>query len=132
MAWIEWNPNPLGRHGNDCTVRAVARALDISWDEAYLLLVIEGFLVKDMPSSNDIWGSALVRMGFSVHPLPGPCPYCITVAEFAAMHPRGTYLVATGTHVVAVVSGNYYDSYDSGGEVLTYAFVKEDDNNGSI
>ena len=109
MAWIEWNPNPHGRRGNDCTVRAISKALGISWDEAYLRIVLEGFIQKDMPSTNSIWGSALYRMGFEVYSLPGPCPDCVSVREFAASCPHGTFIAATGSHVVAIVDGDWED-----------------------
>lgn len=33
-----YNPNPVGRRTEDCSVRAVAKALGISWDDAHDLL----------------------------------------------------------------------------------------------
>lgn len=126
MAWIDYNPNPLGRRTIDCTVRAFSKAMDISWDEAYLWIVIEGYIEKSMPSGNDVWGMALWRKHFDVYQLPGPCPWCYTVKEFAEEHPHGTYVLCTGSHVVTVVDGDWYDTWDSGDEVITYCFVKED------
>lgn len=32
--YIEYNPNPVARKVGDCAVRAVAKALRISWDDA--------------------------------------------------------------------------------------------------
>lgn len=36
------------------------------------------------------------------------------------MYPRGRYIVGTGNHAVAVVDGDYYDSWDSGNEILSF------------
>lgn len=32
--WKEYNPNPTGRRVEDCSVRAVAKALGITWEDA--------------------------------------------------------------------------------------------------
>ena len=47
-----------------------------------------------------------------------------TVGEFADDRPDGTYILGTGTHAVAVVSGAVVDSWDSRGEVPDYYFIK--------
>ena len=126
MAWIEYQPNPLRTHGNDCTVRAISKAMDIPWDEAYWLIAAEGYICKDVPSTNDVWGAALRRMGFKRHNLPQPCPDCYAVEDFAREHPEGTYILCTGSHVVALVDGDWYDSWNSGDEVLAYCYAKEE------
>ena len=35
MGYQYHNANPLGRRVNDCTVRAISLATNLSWDEAY-------------------------------------------------------------------------------------------------
>lgn len=50
--YYEYNPNPVSRRVGDCAVRAVAKALDTDWETAYTLLVTNGFLMGDMPSSD--------------------------------------------------------------------------------
>ena len=47
--------------------------------------------------------------------------------QFAKDHPEGTYIVATGSHVVCVQDGDYYDTWDSGHDVPSYFFYMEDD-----
>ena len=39
--------------------------------------------------------------------------------------PTGKYIVATGTHAVAVVNGDYYDAWDSGHVMPIYYYTKE-------
>ena len=45
---------------------------------------------------------------------------CYTVKRFCADNPELTGILATGTHVIAVANGNYYDTWDSGEEVPIY------------
>ena len=44
----------------------------------------------------------------------------IVFVFFCEKYPTGVYVIGTGTHAVAVVDGDYYDSWDSGNEVPSY------------
>lgn len=125
--FIEYNPNPRQSIVGDCTVRAIAKLMDTDWDTAYTGLMAEGFKLKDMPSANEVWASYLREQGYKRHTLPNTCPDCYTVTEFCKDNPKGKYLLATGTHVVTVVDGNHYDTWDSGSETPIYYFAKETD-----
>lgn len=98
--------------------------------------MVEAFRLYDMPSSNYVWGSYLKSKGYVRHNLPDTCPECYTLRQFCDEHQKvgSKYIVATGTHAVAVVDGNIYDSWDSSDEVVTYYWekvkTKEEDNNG--
>ena len=52
--WIQYNPNPTERNVEDCAVRAVAKALDTDWENAYALIVANGYQMGDMPHSNAV------------------------------------------------------------------------------
>ena len=120
--WVRVNANPADRRVGDCVVRAISIATDRSWLDVYDDLCRMGRLVYDMPSSNETWGLYLYRMGFEPFVLPYACPECITVREFTNAFPDGRYIVGTGSHAVAVVDGDYFDTFDSGDEVLEYFF----------
>lgn len=122
--WRYFNPNPAGSRTGDCVIRAICAATGQDWDSTYTGVVFQGFALKDMPSSNYVWGQYLRSLGYERRSLPNACPMCYTVGEFADDHPDGTYILGTGTHAVAVVSGAVVDSWDSRGEVVDYYFVK--------
>ena len=126
MKWKKYNPNPYGKNVGDCTVRAIARVLDVDWDTAYLGICIQGLMMKDMPSGNAVWGAYLKKKGFKRHMLPEECPECYTLEAFCEEHPKGAYVVAFGSHVVAVVDGCYCDTWESGQETPIYYFSKEE------
>ena len=126
MSYVYYNPNPYNQRVGDCAVRAVAKAIGKDWEDAYIGLCAEGLMYKDMPSSNYVWGMYLRKYGFEQKMIPSICPNCMTVARFAEEHPTGRYVLACQNHIVAVDSGCYWDSWDSGSEVILYYFERED------
>ena len=120
--WIRLNANPANRNVGDCVVRAIAVATGRPWTDVYDELICTARSVYDMPSSNVAWGLYLYRMGFEPFILPDACPECVTVREFARRFPHGRYIIGTGSHAVAVVGGNYIDTWDSGDCVPSYFF----------
>ena len=120
--YINFNPNPKQKRVGDCVIRAICKVLDMDWDDAYIQLCLQGFKMKDMASSNPVWGSYLKQRGFLQVTIPNTCPDCFTVDDFCKEHPNGAYVLGTGTHVVAVVDGDYYDAWDSGNEIPVYYF----------
>ena len=123
--YIEYNPNPKRKSVGDCVIRAITRVLEESWDEVFVSLMIKAFKMKDMPSSNSVWGSFLKNKGFSRHTIPDTCPDCYSIKEFCIDHPEGIYVIATGSHAVACVDGDYFDSWDSGEETPVYYWRKD-------
>lgn len=122
--YIEFNPNPAGRAVGDCSVRAVAKALDKSWEAAFITLCVNGLQMGDVISSNAVIGATLRQNGFRRANIPNTCPDCFTVKEFAEMNPTGTYVVGTNNHVVCVDGGDYYDAWDSGNEIPVYVWYE--------
>lgn len=127
MAWKFFNNNPTGRYVGDCSVRAIAKALGVDWERAYALTSSAGYGMGDMPSSDSVWGAVLRQHGFYREAIPNSCPNCYTVADFAREHPRGTFVLALGGHVVTVEDGDWYDTWDSGSEIPQYFFYRKDD-----
>lgn len=123
--YIKSNPNPDNLMTEDCTIRAISIATDKSWDETYIDVCVKGFVMKRMPSTNSVWAEYLKDQGFSRHIIPDTCPHCYTVRDFCGEYFKGTYVLGTGSHAVAVIDGNYYDAWDSGDEVPLYYFTKE-------
>lgn len=80
--WEKYNPNPCGRSVGDCAVRAVAKALNRTWEEAYAMIAANGFAMGDMPSSNSVWGAVLRQNGFYRSSIESQCPDCYTANDF--------------------------------------------------
>lgn len=123
--FVQFNPNPNGIYADDCLVRSIALVLDKSWDNVYFDICLQGYLMKNMPSVNKVWGNYLRSIGFVEYPLFNVCPDCYTVRDFCYDHPFGTFILATGSHVIAVIDGDYYDAWDSGDEMPLSVWRRE-------
>lgn len=120
--WIPANPNPEKRIVPDCVIRAIGIALNKPWLEVSDGLYEIARSRYSITSDDHIWGRYLYERGYLPFLLPESCPECITIKAFSRMFPRGTYVIGTGYHAVAVVNGNYFDTWDSGNEVPTFFF----------
>lgn len=120
------NPNPASNLVGDCVIRAISILTNKSWDYVFLALYMFAHKMYDMPSSNAVWGAYLADLGYRRYVIPNTCPACYSVRQFCEDNPKGKYLLATGTHVVTVIDGDYYDTWDSGDEVPIYYFTKEE------
>ena len=119
------NPNPQGKNVGDCTVRAIAIADGKAWDKVYMDLCLQGYMMADMPSSNDVWGQYLTDRNWILRRLQDTCPLCYTVDQFCDDNHRGTFILGTGTHVVTVQDGKFYDAWDSGSKVPLFYFERK-------
>ena len=120
------NPNPSGSYVGDCVIRAIAITTNKSWYEVFVELCLQALIMYDMPSSNRVWNEYLKSEGYTRHIVPSDCPTCYTVRDFCSEHFKGRYILGTGSHVIAVIDGNWYDTWDSGDESPIYYWTKEE------
>ena len=124
MAWKPFNPNPLGLKVGDCTVRAICAVTGLSWDQAHRRQCELAREMADMPSADRVWWELLRKYGFTRQSIIDRCPDCYTVADFARDHPYGDYVLGPKEHAVAVKSGDWLDTWDSGATVPSYYFSR--------
>jgi len=124
MSYIYFNPNPSELSVGDCVIRAISKITAQSWEKTYIELMLQGYMMSDLPSANRVWNEYLLRLGFTRKFIPDTCPNCYTVRQFCQDFPVGEYILATGAHVIAVINGNYYDSWDSGNEIPMYYYER--------
>lgn len=123
--WKMYNPNPAKNLVGDCTVRAISKAMGQDWEQTYAGLTAYGYMLKDMPSANNVWGKYLKKNGFSRYIVNDNGQDYYTVHDFCEDNPKGTFILAIEGHVVCVVDGYYYDAWNSGNEEPIYYWVKE-------
>lgn len=99
----------------DCSIRAVAKALDVDWEESYKRLCELGLQFHDVPTSWNLIGHLLSSLCFDYVGLKiQKGKKRPTVKSFAREHKSGTYLLQCASHVVTVIDGKYYDTWDCG------------------
>lgn len=125
--WKRFNPNPVGRNVGDCAIRAIAKALDLSWEQAYTEIAANGFAMGDMPSSDSVWGAVLRQNGFYRESIPNTCPNCYTAEDFCRDNPKGIFVLGFGGHVATVKDGDIYDSWDSSKSIPQFYWYKKEE-----
>lgn len=120
--FVKFNANPSASRVGDCTIRAISKATGQSWEEVYINVCLTGLCQHDMPSANHVWGDYLESIGYERFVIP---QRGYTVNDFTREHPSGSYILAISGHVVACVDGDYYDTWDSGEEIVVYYWRKK-------
>ena len=120
-----YNPNPIkNKRVGDCVVRAISKALNQSWEETYIELSLLGYIMGDWGSSNAIWNAYLKSKGFIREIVSNDCPECYTIEDFCNEHPKGVFVIGTGTHCVTIENGCVFDTWNSSGETPIYFYHK--------
>ena len=115
----------------DCTVRAIAKALNLDWEAAHVLLDNMSIKMGTMPDSNKVWPAVLRMNGFRRDIIPNTCPDCYSAEDFCNDNPHGTFVLFFGDHVATIVDGVIYDTWDSSMEIpIYYWYKKEEEKNG--
>ena len=125
MAFIFYNPNCKGQHVTDCVIRAICRLENLTWTEAFDQLTALCRQECDMPSSDKMWGKYVSSRGYKKYLIPETVPDWYTVKDFCRDNPVGKFIIKTSGHVIAVVNGDYYDTFDSGDKTPIYFWKKE-------
>jgi hypothetical protein len=47
MGYINYNPNPARKLVGDCVIRAISKVTEQSWEDTYLGLMLQGFVIKE-------------------------------------------------------------------------------------
>ena len=118
--WIFQNPNPKKKIVPDCVIRAICIALQLSWYEVFDILSELARAECSVTCDDQLWGKLLYRMGFTPFAIPLNLPTSITIKQFCKMFPHCRYIIGPGSHAVAIIDGNYYDSWDSGNEIPSF------------
>lgn len=114
--FIPYNPNPKHLTVGDCTVRAISKVLGQSWEETYIGLSTQGYLMSDMPNSDSVWGMYLKERGFHKEAVD-EC----RVREYALGNVGRCILKLSG-HIVAMIDEDWYDLTDSGDGYVLYVW----------
>lgn len=126
--YISYNANTRNKDVGDCTKRALSLAFGLDYDEVSRELnQIKRGQGQTEYNLDSVWTKFTDRRNVKfIKDNRG-----INLDEFCQEHPTGTYLILTGrptryhsNHIVCVIDGNIYDSWNSGNQkVFEYALV---------
>lgn len=102
-----YNANSQGRFVNDCVIRAIAVAENKTWDETYddlsRIAKKNGILLDDVNFVDPLLDYRYTRI---------PLKYDITIGDFMASTPIGTYLITIPGHITVIRDQILYDTFD--------------------
>ena len=124
--YIPYNNNPFNIHDDDCAIRSISKITDKPWEKVYMDLAVLGITKGRMPTTKAVCNSYLSSLGFERELIPNTCPDCYTVEDFSKDYPTGEYILATDDHLVAVVDGNIYDTWNSSNEVPMFFWKRKE------
>ena len=113
----------------DCTIRALSKALNLSWVDAFEKTIpfcreYQCTNIFDMPRK--LTNKVMEELGFEYHGVSNASgTKRPTVKSFAKNHRHGTFILNVAHHEVAVVDGVYYDTWDSGSKSLYGYYEKK-------
>lgn len=123
--FIQYNSNPFDINDDDCAIRAISIITEKSWETVYMDLVVLGITKGRMPTNKSVCNSYLKSLGFVREVIPNTCPDCYTVNDFCNDNRIGKYILVTDSHMVAVINGDLYDTWDSSNEIPLFYWKKE-------
>lgn len=110
MGYQYHNANPLGRKVNDCTVRAISLATNLSWDEAYDWLSSyaksQAIMMDEVEYIDQFLDDNFTKLCGCKDQVK------VTVEQFIKSHPYGTYLITMNGHITCCIDGTIYDTFD--------------------
>ena len=118
--YVYYQPNKkdLKDEYGDCQIRALCKVLDVDWVTAFDLTIP---ICREMQTYTIFGGtckigqSNLAKLGLEYHGVSNKRGTTRpTVDSFAKDHPKGRFICKVANHVVAVVDGQYFDTWDSG------------------
>ena len=128
--YVYYQPNKkdIKDQYGDCQVRALSKAFNCSWLEAYDRMIpicreeqVPFIFDAPVPIKRRMLG----KLGFVYHGITNKRgSKRPTIDSFAKDHPTGTYICKVANHQVAVVDGKYYDTWDSG-EYSMYGYFEK-------
>lgn len=115
-----YQPNKLDLKDKvgDCQIRALSKVLNKTWLEVFDLTIpicrkLQTYTIFD--GCLEKTKEAMLGLGFEYHGISNSKGSTRpTIDEFAKEHPSGSYIAKVSHHVVAIVDGKYFDTWDSG------------------
>lgn len=121
------NQNPKNRFTTDCVVRAISTVCEIPYNEVVMGLAKIQCETGYDTSENRLYGKYLESLGYKKNPQPKKTDGTkYTGREFCKkFHPARTIAHIGGNHIVAIIDGKVWDTWDSTDGCIGNYYTKE-------
>lgn len=111
-----YNANAHNNFVDDCTIRAISLAEDLTWNEAYYKLSNlarnSGLMMDDVNFIEDYLDDRYPRECFSK----------MSVGEFVDKHQAGIYLITMPGHITVSINGTIFDTFNCSDRIMRCAW----------
>jgi len=122
--FVKFQPNEKVKNGNDYVVRALCKALNLSWLDVYSELNEVAMKKQIMPSDNKCFKEVLTNYGFEYVGIRNVKDVKRdTVQTFAKKNNKGTYILSIANHLTTIVDGDWFDIWDCGHKCVSSYYV---------
>lgn len=119
-----YNNNPLGRHVNDCSVRAIALATGESWDNTYKIL--SDYARRQAITFSEIeFIDEYLDKRFQKYCLPQSSSL-FTLKVFLSLSLKGRWLITMSNHITCAIDGVCYDTFDPSDRLIWCVYFVKD------
>lgn len=128
MAYKYYQPNKkdIKDEYGDCVIRALTKALEMEWKAVFNELIPYAIEMQAMPNNKVCYEKYITDKGLVWYGCKAKkgCKRQ-TVSTFTKSHKSGVYILRVAHHLVTVVDGNYYDTWDCGDKTVYGYWTKE-------
>lgn len=119
MSYKYYNANPLNNKSDDCTIRAISTALNMSWDSVYDML---SDLAQEYGTMQDNRNFILDFLNSNFERMP---TYGMTVGDVARKYDNNIVLITMLGHITTSKYGKLYDTFDCRNRKAEYVWIVE-------
>ena len=124
MCTISQTKKDLKDNYSDCVFRTITKLFNVSWLDAFDSLIPYAREIQCNPNNKKCYEKYLLDHGYTYHGISNKKgSKRPTVQSFSSDHKIGKYFLNLANHVVAVVDGKYYDTWDCG-ECCLYGYYE--------
>lgn len=129
---VKADGTPMGWHKGDCTTRALSKALDLSWKEAFKLQCEKGMELCEETSQREVYEAVLLDNGFNKGAINKEwikkyhCRPKVSklIDYFYQKNGKKKVVVKCPHHLVAAEGDILYDTWNSGDEAVLSFWYK--------
>lgn len=118
------NMNTKNKRVGDCVIRAIAYAMNDTWDNIYKELCEYGFQLKDLPNSKRVYSKYLEDKGWTKYKQPRDAFNCkISISNYFANN-RGIAIVTVPGHMTVVEDNHIVDIWDCSKKLISNYWIR--------
>ena len=120
------NKKDLKDEYGDCVIRSLTKAFNMTWIEVFNELIPYAVEMQAMPNNKVCYERYILDKGLSWNGCKAKKGFKrIDVNNFSKIHKKGTYILRLAHHIVTVIDGVYYDTWDCG-ECCVYGYWEKE------